>query len=107
MSKILNQMEKPTNLKPSSWYRDYLRFESSLNTIEELKQLDIMANDNQSYSISGFLQFEDKNNLDANKQLLEYYRKELKILPLFQEIENPLNIQRVVNNSIYNRHYIK
>ena len=70
MSKILIETEKPTNLKPDSWYEEYLKIEDSyllkhpkakipLTTIEEIKNFDILAEKNQSHDwVSGFLQFE-------------------------------------------------
>lgn len=83
-----------TNLKPNSWYEKYLKVDSYLDTIEELKQLDIMADNNKSADkISGFLQFEEKNNLGKNKKILKKYKSELGKLPLCQEINNPLDIE--------------
>ena len=46
-----------------------------------------MADKNQSHSLSGFLQFDEKNNLEINKDLLIQYRKDLESLELWKSIK--------------------
>ncbi len=79
MSKIV----KTTNIKPNSWYEEYLKLENDYT-----KEFDIMANKNQSHSYSGFLQFEEKNNLETNKKLLEKYKNDLESLKLWKSIKD-------------------
>ena len=64
MSENLVLTKKPTNLKPDSWYEEYLEIDNSyllkhpeeqieeqipLTTIEEIKKYDTMADKNHSH----------------------------------------------------------
>ena len=94
MSENLVLTKNLTNLKPDSWYEEYLKIEYDyilkhpeaqskipLITITQIKTLDILADKNQSHdNVSGFLQFEEKNNLEMNKKLLEEYKSDLESL---------------------------
>jgi len=102
MSEILIETENPTNMKPDSWYEEYLKIENDyllkhpeaqskipLTTIREIKEFDAIADKNQSHDfVSGFLQFEEKNNLETNKELLVQYKKDLKSLKLWNSIND-------------------
>ena len=95
MSKI--KTENPSNIKPNSWYEEYFKLENDylLKHPEEqdlpidIKKYDIMADKNQSHNYcSGFLQFDEKNNLETNKELLVQYKKDLESLKLWKSIKN-------------------
>lgn len=108
MSEILIEIKKPTNLKPDLWYEEYLEIENSyllkhpeeqipLTTIKEIKKFDVMADKNQTHrDIDGFLQFDEKNNLEINKKLLLQYRKDLESLKLWKSIKD---IDKIDDNS--------
>jgi len=107
MSEHLFQTKKPTNLKPDSWYKEYFKIENSyllkhpenqitydpehgapLKTIQEIKWYETMANKNQSHDYcSGFTDFDEKNNLEMNKELLVQYKKDLESLKRWKVIE--------------------
>ena len=101
MSKNTNKNEHITNVKPDSWYEEYLKIENSyllkhpeaqskipLITIEEIKKYDSLANNNYSNLVDGFRQFEKKNNLEMNKKLMVQYKKELESLKLWNPTNN-------------------
>jgi len=106
MSKI--KTGNPSNIKPDSWYKEYFKIKNSyllkypeeqipLTTIKEIKGYDVMADKNQSHDhCSGFLQFEEKNNLETNKELLAQYKKELESLKLWKSIKD---IDKIDDNS--------
>ena len=95
MSEI--KTKNPSNIKPDSWYEEYFKLENDylLKHPEEqyppidIKKYDIMADKNQSHNYcSGFLQFDEKNNLETNKELLVQYKKDLESLKLWKSIKN-------------------
>lgn len=100
MSEILIEIKNPTNIKPDSWYEEYFKLENDYLlrhpeaqskiplTTRKIKKFDAMADRNQfNDHISGFLQFEEKNNLETNKKLLEEYKKDLESLKLWKSIK--------------------
>lgn len=111
MSEFLIETKKPTNIKPDSWYEEYLENENSyllkhpeeqipLTTIKEIKEFDVLADENQSHDhCSGFLQFKEKNNLETNKELLEEYKKDLESLKLWKSIKNMDKIDDKINDN--------
>lgn len=106
MSKSLIKTKNPTNLKPNSWHEEYFKLENDyilkhpeepLGYTIDTKEYDIMADKNQSHDrCSGFLQFEEKNNLEINKELLVQYKKYLESLPLWKSIKD---IEEIDNES--------
>ena len=89
MNEILIETKNPTNIKDNSWYEEYFKLENDylLKHPEEqdppiiTREYDIMADKNQSHDpVGGFLQFEEKNNLETNKKLLVQYKNDLESL---------------------------
>jgi len=111
MSEILIETKHPTNIKPDSWYEEYFKIENDyllkhpeiqsklylLTTIKKIKEFDVMADRYQSHdNVSGFLQFEEKNNLATNKKLFVQYRKDLDSLELWKSIKD---MDKIEDNS--------
>ena len=103
MSEILIETKNPTNIKYDSWYEEYFKLENDyiLKHPEEpfkytinTKEYDIMADKNQTHrEIDGFLQFEEKNNLEINKELLLQYKKDLESLKFWKTIKDTDEIE--------------
>lgn len=105
MSKIVIEKNKPTNLKPDSWYEEYLEIEDLIPCKipedaqvfyffkeGELKNKIIKEDIDGDNNIFRYKTFVNNNNLESNKELIEECRKKIQSLPIDINLEDFENI---------------
>jgi len=105
MSEFLIETKNPTNVKPDSWYEEYLEIEDLIPCKipedaqvfyffkeGELKNKIIKEDIDGDNNIFRCKPFVNKNNLESNKELLEECRNDIQSLPIDINLEYIKNI---------------